>query len=200
MTPRRSTQAGLSLVEISIILSVLALLSGVLAPAGAELISQARGVRVLQDCGAIRDALLTMLTDTGLTRLTTARTSASAPRVELLVSPGPAPTAADDPRWLRDVDGVGTVEALDAYLLTNDPISGSLPVPTVAGGLGWRGAYLRTPPRTDPWGHRYAVNVQYLGQRMDVLVLSAGADGVIATPFEAQNLTFGGDDVAVLVR
>jgi type II secretory pathway pseudopilin PulG len=76
----------------------------------------------------------------------------------------------------------------------------------------WRGGYLRGPVDPDPWGNRYAVNVAFLDPsptaaiggitagfafaaypRLDVFVLSAGADEEIDTP-SAQDGAVPGDD------
>jgi type II secretory pathway pseudopilin PulG len=203
MTPRHPSQTGISLVEVAIVVSVMAMLTGILAPAGFQLVGQARDVRVLHDCQGIRDALVKMLTDLGKTSLRLA--GDTSPRVELLVSDGPVPAAASatETAWTRDVEASGAIDLLDRYLITNDPAGdasrGWLP-PVTAGALGWRGAYLRTETDADPWGHRYAVNVRYLGQRPDVLVLSAGPNGIVETPFEGNHLSYGGDDVAILVK
>ena len=202
-TRRWISERGLSLVEMTIILSVLAILSGVMAPAGVELVSQARDVRVLHDAHTIRQALFTLLTDLGLTTLRVG--GASGTPVELLVTNAPTPeaTGETDAGWIRELTASGTVDLLDRHLVSNDPAGNTAwayQLPTMAGGLGWRGAYLRTSPGADPWGHRYAVNVQFLDARFDVLVLSAGPNGQIETPYKARNLAFGGDDVAVLVR
>ncbi len=201
MTTRHTSQTGLSLVELAIVLSVLTLLTGVLAPAGFDLVAQARDVRVRQDCEGIRHALIALLTDVSRTTLS----PGPGLRVDLLVTRAPAPVAGAPTAqaWTRDVDGTGTIDFVDHHLLTNDPAGDPArrwPLPTELGSPGWRGAYLQTAPAADPWGHRYAVNVQYLATRTDVLVLSAGPDGRIDTPYADRHLTYGGDDVAVLVR
>ena len=80
--------------------------------------------------------------------------------------------------------------------------------------FAWRGAYLRAPVDPDPWGNRYAVNVAFLDPaptgalanvstafqadagaypRLDVFVLSAGADEEIDT-LSAQDGAVPGDD------
>jgi len=125
--------------------------------------------------------------------------------VDLLVSEGPVPgiDGSGDPRWLRTPDGAGTIDGLDHYLVENTPagsVDNAWPAPTSPDSGGWRGAYLPAVPATDPWGHRYAINVRYLGTRNDVLVLSAGPNGRIQTPYEGSGLLPGGDDRAVLVR
>lgn len=202
MTRRLAAQTGLSLVEISIIICVMALLTGILAPAGYDLIAQARDVRVIKDGEAIRDALFALLNDTGRTMLRVGGDRGIA--VEMLVTDAAAPDGSEtDARWLQDADASGRVDLLERHLIWNEPAGHAgfaYRLPTTAGGLGWRGAYLRTGAGADPWGHRYAVNVKYLGGRYDVLVLSAGPNGLVETPFEARNLEFGGDDMATLVR
>lgn len=67
-------------------------------------------------------------------------------------------------------------------------------------GGGWRGAYLESAVRADPWGQRYAVNVKamrILGA--DIIVLSAGPDGIVESQFEVDGLPTGGDDIVSLV-
>lgn len=202
MNARPSSQRGLTLVEVAIVVGVMALITGVMAPAGFDLVAQARSIRVQQDCENIRHALVSMLTDLGRHSLSSEKHGGF--RLDLLVSNAPAPRAATpgEDAWSRPVDD-GSVDLLSRHLVTNDPGvggAGSWPLPTEAAGLGWRGAYLPSVPDADPWGHRYAVNVRYLGLRPDVLVLSAGRDGLVETPFEARNLSYGGDDVAALVK
>ncbi len=202
MTPRLRSQTGLSLVEVAIIMGVMVLLSGVLAPAGFELIAQARDVRALRDAEALRGALLTLLNDLG--QMDIRVRSGRGPAAELLVTGGavPRPSDPETTGWTREVDGAGVVDLIERHLVTNEAANASLQwlPPSRPGGPGWRGAYLRSSPGSDPWGHRYAVNVKFLGRRLDVLVLSAGPNGLVETPFEARSLRPGGDDIGVLVR
>jgi type II secretory pathway pseudopilin PulG len=196
-------QAGLSMVEIVIVLSVITAITGILAPAGLSLVQQARELQVERDGGSLRDSIIKLLVDSNRTTIRLGQ--GNGPRVDLLVSEGLAPDTdgSGDSRWIRTPDGAGVIDSLDHYLVENTP-AGSLanawPVPTSLDSGGWRGAYLPTVPATDPWGHRYAINVRYLGTRNDVLVLSAGPDGLVQTPYEGSGLLPGGDDRAVLVR
>lgn len=203
MRPRLLSHAGLSLVEVTIIISVMAVISSIMAPAGIDLIAQAREVRAVRDGQAIREAVLAMLNDLGKTSIRIG--TGSGTLVELLVSGGVVPEAASpaEAEWIRDTDPSGAVDLLDRYLVTNEPAGNaaySWQPPGKTGGFGWRGAYLKSGTGSDPWGYRYAVNVKYLGRRPDVLVLSAGANGLVETPFEASNLKYGGDDIAVLAK
>ena len=94
-------QAGLSLVEIVIVLSVMTTVTGALAPAGLSLLAQARELQVERDCASLRDAVIRLLLDSNRTsiRLQQGR----GPRVDLLVSAGSPPDSdtADETRWLR---------------------------------------------------------------------------------------------------
>ena len=101
MSITRSSQSGLSLVEVAVVLSVMALLTGVLAPAGFGLVGQARDVRVQKDCQSIRDALMTMMTDLGKTSLRIGGDAGL--RIDLLVTNAPAPDAASasEAAWTR---------------------------------------------------------------------------------------------------
>ncbi|MBI2187987.1 MAG: hypothetical protein HYU37_12860 [Acidobacteria bacterium] len=82
----------------------------------------------------------------------------------------------------------------------------------------WRGPYLRSPADPDPWGNRYTVNVAFLDPsptdtvsnitsgwsasdyyRLDVFVLSAGADEEIDTKSAQDGAVPGDDDFIYLV-
>jgi type II secretory pathway pseudopilin PulG len=196
-------QAGLSLVETVIVLSVMTAVTGILAPAGMTLVQEAREVQVQRDCASLRDAVIKLLLDTNQASLRLQQGHGAT--VDMLVSSGEAPgiDTGGDPRWSRTPDGSGLVDLLDHYLVDNTPAgnpANAWPAPTGIDRAGWRGAYLRTAPGADPWGHRYAVNVRYLNTRNDVIVVSAGPNGVVETPFTGRGLLPAGDDRLVLIR
>lgn len=200
---RLLAETGLSMVETTIVLSVLTALTGVLAPAGMELVQQAREAQVERECASLRNAVIKLLVDSNRTVIRLGQGRGLG--VDLLVSSGAVPETdgAADARWLQTPDGSGAVDLLDRYLVENMPAGDAAqawPRPTSLESGGWRGAYVATVPSADPWGHRYAINVQYLATRYDVVVLSAGANGQVDTPFESRALLPGGDDHAVLVR
>jgi hypothetical protein len=78
---------------------------------------------------------------------------------------------------------------------------------------GWNGPYLSAPTRGDAWGNQFLVNSAWLDggstaadaegrPRRAVFVVSAGANGVIETPFE-QPMTDArafGDDIVVRIQ
>ena len=77
--------------------------------------------------------------------------------------------------------------------------------------FAWRGPYLSAPVRSDPWGNRYAVNVEYLdavsdsdgtsdaGWLYDVFILSAGPDEEVDTPYSVDGVAPGDDDVLLVI-
>ncbi len=86
-TPR--AERGLSLVEVTMIVLVLTVLSGVMAPAVMESVYDARFVRVKEDCEAIGVSLARMVVDTGSCVLLDGRLPCTtANRVNLLFSEG----------------------------------------------------------------------------------------------------------------
>jgi hypothetical protein len=91
-----------------------------------------------------------------------------------------------------------------SVLANFDPDSGS----QFNADFGWRGAYLPGPIGADPWGNRYAVNVEFLAKALgagpsgnvnDVFVVSAGQDGTIDTRFDTDGVTTGGDDLIYVI-
>jgi type II secretory pathway pseudopilin PulG len=231
-------QAGLSLIEASIILSVFAILTAMLAPAIGAYVNDAQHAAARRDVDVIGSALSRMLADVGEAWIlrdgngaaaTNPPSHAAANRVDLLVTAGAIPavsvarsTAGAD--W-DDVVNNGAVQRLEYFLVENRPSNvaanayrtpASMSVLTEfdpdSGALfnaehGWRGAYLPGPIGPDPWGSRYAVNVEFLarapgagpsGNVNDVFVVSAGSDRIIDTRFDIDGAT-GGSDLLYVV-
>jgi hypothetical protein len=65
---------------------------------------------------------------------------------------------------------------------------------------GWHGPYVQAGVGPDPWGHRYAVNVKWLASAKgsDTIVISAGPNGIIETPFQVDGVRPGGDDIVAV--
>jgi hypothetical protein len=157
---------------------------------------------------------------------------ASANRVDLLLTDGGMPTVdasaarpgAGVTDWDDSVDNAA-VQLMDYYLVTNTPSSAAANAYRTAANMSvttefdpdagamfnaahaWRGAYLAGPLGSDPWGNRYAVNVEFLerplgvgpaGSVNDVFVLSAGSNGRIETRFDTDGATSGNDVVYVV--
>ena len=149
--------------------------------------------------------------------------------VNLLVSDGDIPEEGPDAGgddWIKEVNFAQT-DFLENHLVTNTVAyrtptdldnAGASPMfaRDSSGGFNsefaWRGPYMTAPIDPDPWGNRYAVNVEYLdalagsanataasngdnGYEEDVLVLSAGPDEEVDTEYDVDGNTPGDDDV-----
>jgi type II secretory pathway pseudopilin PulG len=183
-----NSEAGMSLVEATIVLMVLAILTSILAPSIADYVNDARQTKVKEDVESLGMGIMRMLRDTALpfpVRTAGATPSrASANRVDLLVSEGGIPSAtvatgtaeavagyivSADVRW---DDAIGDeVELATDHLVTNANLYTSVTYPAAGGprtGLGWRGAYINTSTGPDPWGTRYGCTTVWLSQGSDV--------------------------------
>lgn len=243
---RARGDAGLSLLEATIVLAVLSTLTAVLAPTIGGFVQDSKDVKVKADAELIGSAVMRMLADTGEIAIvmdgnagagvfsTNPPSHLSTNRVDLLVSEGVIPTIlagqtrAAGTDWDDPLVGVGTgvVQTFEHHLIRNTPSGNTINryrtaadmnlannFDPVDGGsynaeYAWRGSYLTGPVGPDPWGNRYAVNVEFWakatgvgvgvsGSINDVFVLSAGRDGVAETPFETQ-LTAGRDGATAL--
>ena len=156
-------------------------------------------------------------------------------KVDLLVSDGDIPEiedsiAADADDWVLKVLVSYNVDFLENHLVTNnlgtkkyrtpsDLTNGDSDDPmfarTESGGFNsefaWRGPYMTPPIDPDPWGNRYAVNVEFLDARADsvpgassqgvcgftydTVVLSAGPDEEVDSLFAVDGLVPGDDDI-----
>ena len=204
MTTRSSEEAGVTLVEATIILTLAAILSAALAPVASRTLDRARLSRAVDDAAAIKTAITNLLAEHTLFTPFTSTGGALGDTIEVLVSDGDIPfTDIGATEW----DDVVTccaaavdVDFLERHLVTNTPIGG--------GGYstalnGWRGTYISGPIDPDPWGNRYGVNVQHLRTAPtsnDTFVLSAGLDEEIDTTFTVNGVVPGDDDIIDVVR
>jgi hypothetical protein len=188
MNTKFANARGLSLIEVTIMLLVLMLLTGVLAPSIMDYVKDAQWVKVKEDCEAIGISVVRLTRDIGpCLKLDGTGKCTKWNRVDLLYSDGPDVTTselADDAttafnsagnigmplNWSTD-DVRG--DSMERQFTTNDP---NYPSPADLGtytavgpqfGLGWRGAYLSPPIGPDPWGHRYLVNSVFLSVATD---------------------------------
>ena len=98
MRRTRGSQSGMSLVEATIVLMVLAVLTAIIAPSMGDYIEDARNTKAKEDVEAIGTAILRLVRDTGIPCLTTqsaptiATGCTKTTRADLLVSSGTAPT------------------------------------------------------------------------------------------------------------
>jgi type II secretory pathway pseudopilin PulG len=227
----------MSLVEATVVLAVLALLGSVLAPSIVAYIDDARHARVRRDVATLATAISRMLVDTGesfVLRDGNGASSTAPPlhgssnRVHLLVSDGNTPAldaavdrAPGNTDWTDAIDNAAVWSFYDQLVVNTagyrtaaemsvaaefDPDSGS----GSNSEFFWRGAYLPPPVGPDPWGNRYAANVEFLGRISgssasgsdnDVLVLSAGPNATVDTTFAASPTAFSSapDDVFLVV-
>lgn len=131
--PNAASAAGMSLVEATIILATLSVLTAVLAPQAATYVDTARQARAREDAKVIGDAINTFIGDNGEVQFLVngSNGTASQPptrpdanRVNLLVSDGDIPTlaaaVAGDTLWTTAVNGT-TVDTLSNHLTENVP-------------------------------------------------------------------------------
>jgi hypothetical protein len=189
-------QKGLSLVEVTIMLLVLMLLTGVLAPSIFDYIKDAQWVKVKEDCEAIGVSVARLTRDVGpCLKFNGTGTCDMANRVEILYSDGPDITPADvlslpfnSPNmapspisWNNDHDAtVG--DSMERQFVTNIGTGYNTPAINYPAtfpvgplyGLGWRGAYISAPIGPDPWGKAYVVNSGFLSPAVDAVAAGEG--------------------------
>jgi type II secretory pathway pseudopilin PulG len=135
--PRYSDERGLSLVEATIILMVMATLTAIIAPSVRGSIREAQEATAKEDTAAISGALARMLTDVGEAWFvrngarTGTATNQGAPshgantRVDLMVSAGATPTLTATARvsgtdWDDTIDNAA-IQTMENYLVLNTP-------------------------------------------------------------------------------
>lgn len=196
MTRTLASQRGLSLTEVTIMLTVLSVMSAVAAPSIGDYVDDARQVRAAGDVQALAATFARFTFDVPADR-SNPKGWASA---DLLVGPGDVPQAGSggDSAWIADVDGT-TVARLEDHLVVNTPGYPARHTGPLGAARGWRGAYV-SGLGPDPWGHRYAINARSSrSATADTIAISPGPNGVIETAFDADGTTPGGDDIVAVI-
>jgi type II secretory pathway pseudopilin PulG len=201
--PRRG-EGGVTLVEATIVLAVAAILSAAAAPIASRTLDRARIARAVEDTQAIKTAITNMINEISFTPFTVTGANGGA-TVEMLVSDGDIPASAiGATTWDDPVNPAAAVQVdfLERHLVTNTPGGAGAYSTGGRGGGAWRGAYINAPVDPDPWGNRYAVNVNYLrtATMNDVFVLSTGPDEEIDTGFTQNGAVPGEDDIIAIVQ
>ena len=229
-----AAEAGMSLIEATIVLAVMSVLTAMMAPAVRSYIQSAQQAAAKKDVEAIGGAITRMLNDVGEAwflrdgngaSATAVPSHASTNRVDMLVSDGKIPavytarSGGGTTDWGSAVDNAA-VQKLEYYLATNTPSNTSANAYRSASNMSvltqfdpdagatynseqaWRGPYLEAPLGPDPWGYRYAVNVEYLARTLgagpsgsdnDVIVISSGNNGLIETRYDTDGVANGND-------
>ncbi len=215
MERKRINQRGMSLVEVTIILMTLAILTAVAAPSINDYVQDAKDVKAKEDVEAIGISIMRLVRDTGKGALVKDGTLGVTMenRVDLLISEGNTPAAGaaafananlnTTPIAWNEASTHANADTMLRQFVSNlagysAPSSDSFVQPGPVSGIGWRGAYLSRSIGPDPWGYRYAASTAFLlaandaattgsdgyrGWTKDVVVVSAGRDGIIALPF-----------------
>jgi type II secretory pathway pseudopilin PulG len=196
MTRTFASQRGLSLAEVTIMLSVLSVLGAVLAPSIGDYVDDARRVRAVSDVQTLAATFARFTFDVTADRANPKNWTSA----DLLVGPGDPPLDGDgsDPAWSAGIDGA-RVGRLEDHLLTNTPGYTARQAGSPHAPSGWRGAYV-SGLGPDPWGHRYAINVHSSrSATADTIAISPGPNGRIETAFDADGSTPSGDDIVAVI-
>lgn len=186
MRRRLTGQRGMSLVEATIILMVLSLLTAMFAPSLGDYVNDAKDVKVKEDLEEIGLAIERTVRDTGqpFLEIVAATGTTKANRVDVLTTDGNAATLAAGttatliPASTATTVGLTWNEATNTSTCTIQFITNATVAYPQAAlvtsfgvggprlGIGWRGAYLdQCGP--DPWGTKYYANTIFLGVASD---------------------------------
>lgn len=182
-------QTGMSLVEATIVVAVVSLLSALLAPSIRSYIDDGREARARADVAVLASAMGRMLVDVSETFFlrdgngagaTDPPSRATSNRVHMLVGSGNIPTIAaavvrsSGTDWDDAADSAAVWTFYDHLVVntvayrnaSNMSVTAQFDPDSGAQGNSeffWRGSYLTPIVGPDPWGYRYMANVEFLG-------------------------------------
>ena len=185
---------GFTMLEITIILAVIAILGLILAPSVVNFLNQSRLARAQNDVQVLGDAVVDFLGDTGF--FPRYADGGRQRPIRLLVSPGATGEALPGAEgWVLTATDV--LDLISNQLVNNRPQFGNqgYPLKSFDSGPGWNGPYFAADLQADPWGNRYVINVEHLSamlgafeadgvqEKRAVWAISAGPDGVFDTVY-----------------
>jgi type II secretory pathway pseudopilin PulG len=210
---QKTNQRGMTLIETTVILAVITILSGMLAPAILQFIEDSKVARARSDVQTIANSILRFYQDTGHFPVTldSVQGTLGMHYIDILVSDGKPPKLAINNGSSGQISNAGLAFARASSTSTGDVMRWAVGqmeylenclVKNRAGFVlrgpgsshGWNGPYLNSDIGTDPWGNQYLVNVAYLdsapgvadaqgNSKSAVIVLCAGPNQTIETPF-----------------
>jgi len=176
--------AGFTLIEVIVIVAILAILAGILAPMIFSQIDDAKLARAEADCKSISSAILAFRKDLGVWPNHSG--AGCGENTQFLRGGG------DLPGGLADMAYQTTATVLFSDVLMVDDEG-------CYNATKYRGPYLPVV-NTDPWGNAYflAANNFVATMTDPVFVLSAGPNGIVETPiFSVSPL---GDDIGTRIK
>jgi hypothetical protein len=177
---------GFSAPEAAAVMAGLSILTATAAPNLQEFLEIARVTKARGDLRVIAVSIVRLMSDVG----PSLRPPGRAALPNLIVGPGEPPLAEtrETAPWAEPVVDP-SVQTFDAHLVDN-----TAGYPVTSDGPRWRGPYMEglSP---DPWGTRYALNAAFLapGSGAPAVVLSAGPNRIVETPFRLTGFTAFGD-------
>ena len=198
---------GFTLTQLLLALAALLFASLVVPAWLAVRVNESRIARAERDAHAIAEAIERFERDFGFPpawrRADDRASGREADGLDLLVGPGEVPKLGPAAAgWAS-----GRADTLANQLIDNGPGYGG---PGGGAEAAWRGPYVATAPRADPWQNRYIVNVGVAPARQGarragssaLVVVSAGPNGIVETPYweSPEDVRAGGDDIVVHVR
>ena len=176
----------MSLIEATIILMILFLLTATMSPAIGDYVEDARQTKAKEDVELIGISIVRLQRDIGAClKILATDPCTEANRVDILRSSGPDIVAGDlgssaidfanddiDPNSINwdDDQAVNVGDTMVNQFVSNNPNYNTPAETTPTGytlsgpqsGLGWRGVYITPPIGTDPWGKVYLANTVFL--------------------------------------
>ena len=194
---------GFTLIEIVIVLAIIAVLAGILAPTLTRYVGDARTRKAEADTRNLGAAIGKFYADTGNWPVwfSSANMNTNALKYDLLVSADGA--RADQATGITGWDETITGAAKDTF---TDQLIDNVPAYSTSGRRAWKGPYLESD-QADPWGSQYYANVIYLqsiyiNATYPSIVLSAGSNKLIETQYSqtGPGITIGGDDIVFRLK
>ena len=199
---------GYTLVEVAAVVAVTATLAAVVVPIAVDKTKEGKLAAAKQDCQQIGNAITSFYKDVGEFPAFPATVStfrADRTYYEVLRSGN---DTSHDPGSVTISQNWGAthVDYLENHLVVDnpgDPLGNKNNAYLNRHKLNWKGPYVESLTKRDPWGNNYLVYVKAMhtassgvtGEKEYGWIISAGPNGILETPKTSNNLQ--GDDIGM---
>lgn len=192
-------EKGYTLIEVASVVAITATLTAVALPIVLDKVNAGKEAAALQDAKQIGSAIATFFKDTGQFPAYKGATAKFYQVLRSGLQTGVLGAAGRDPVDAETKWGAFETDTLQNHLIKDDPGGAAADSGYLDASINWKGPYVESLNKTDPWGNNYLVYIKAFWFPSTGLnktygwIISAGPNAILET--DETDTSLGGDDI-----